>query len=394
MVSVPSAPSGPSNVNLLPLLESLQISEPRIPPYPAVATALERLAREGASIKEITTLVSTDASLVAMLLRRASSASMRSSAILTLESAIWRLGLEELMRIALATGLGASASRQGPLGELRRDQWRRSLLAAIVCKELAARRGVLPETAFLAGLLHDFGAIVVLACLEELDGPLPAMSVRGWGAIVEELHVDFGGVLARRWKLPAPLAETIAYHHAPDGASAAHKPLVDLVAIVDRIIDLLDRAPDQGIDALRDVPGLGADERAQIAALLPKVAQQIAIFEPTAPDARPSPIVHTAVIECSWPVDFAISGDDGQTHRACSVGPNVVAFHSAEPYQTGWLSELTLHADADELVMLANIKSCEAVARNSWLVTARPFGLGGAGNATWLRIVARTRSAL
>jgi len=28
---------------------------------------------------------------------------MRSSAILTLESAIWRLGLEELMRIALAT---------------------------------------------------------------------------------------------------------------------------------------------------------------------------------------------------------------------------------------------------------------------------------------------------
>jgi len=375
------------------LVEQLRSTEIRVPPYPAVASSLDRLSRDSrTTVAEVAAVVATDATLAATVLRHASSAALVSNAPATLEAAIWKLGLDELTRVVLASGVGAAATAPGPLGILRRDQWRRSLLAAMFCKELASRRGITPDQAFLAGLLHDFGAVVVLACLESLGvARLPVMPEASWRRLVEDLHVEFGMVVVARWKLPEPIAEVIASHHTPHTCMRVYRPLVQLVAIVDQIIEILDR-PDGGIAALSEVPGLEHDERFRIGALMPKVAEQMARFETKAQRDVGSVVAPTpGLLDGGWPVDFPIDSKSRTPYRACALAPAMLAFRSPAMLQPGWLAEITLRCDPDTIAMLVNVRSCEAQPGGTFLITAQPFGLAGDDKAAWHRLIARTR---
>jgi HD-like signal output (HDOD) protein len=377
------------------LVERLQTTEIRVPPYPAVASSLDRLSRDGRStVADVAALVATDAALAATVLRHASSASMKSSAPSTLEAAISRLGLDELTRVVIATTIGGAAAAPGPLALLRRDQWRRSLLAAMFCKELAARRGVQPDQAFLAGLLHDFGAIVVVSCLESLGvAPLPVLPEATWRRLVEGLHVELGMVVVARWQLPEPIAEVIAGHHTPHTCSRVYRPLVQLVAVVDQIIEILDRGPDGGIAALVEVPGLEHDERFRIGALMPKVADQMARFEMSGERGVTSSIaLPLGPALDSWPIDFVVESRSHARHRASALTPSTIAFSSPVVLQPAWLTELTLRCPPDTIMMLAHVKSCAATA-GGFLVTAQPFGLAGPDKEAWNRLIERTRPA-
>jgi HD-like signal output (HDOD) protein len=376
------------------LVEQLRTTEIRVPPYPAVASSLDRLARDAKStVAEVAAIVATDAALAATVLRHAATAARGGAGPATLEAAIWKLGVDELTRVVLATSVGAAATAPGPLAILRRDTWRRSLLAAMFCRELAGRRGVAPDQAFLAGLLHDFGAVVVLACLEAL-GParLPVLPEASWKKLVDDLHVEFGMVVVARWHLPEPIAEVIASHHAPQTCMRVYRPLVQLVAIVDQIIDILDR-PDGGLAALGEVAGLEHDERFRIGALMPKVAEQMARFE-TAPRRDLGSVIEPTpgLLDGGWPVDFAIASKSSE-YRACALAPSMLAFKSRAMLQPAWLAEITLRCDPDTIAMLVNVKTCEALPGGEFLVTAQPFGLAGEDKAAWLRLIGRTRGA-
>lgn len=376
------------------LVEQLRTTEIRVPPYPAVASSLDRLARDAKStVAEVAAIVATDAALAATVLRHAATAARGGAGPATLEAAIWKLGVDELTRVVLATSVGAAATAPGPLGLLRRDTWRRSLLAAMFCRELAGRRGVAPDQAFLAGLLHDFGAVVVLACLEALGtARLPTLPEASWRKLVDDLHVEFGMVVVARWHLPEPIAEVIASHHAPQTCMRVYRPLVQLVAIVDQIIAILDR-PDGGLAALGEVAGLEHDERFRIGALMPKVAEQMARFE-TAPQRELGSVVEKppGLLDGGWPVDFAIDGKASE-YRACSLAPSMLAFRSRAMMQPAWLAEITLRCDPDTIAMLVNVKTCEALPGGEFMVTAQPFGLAGEDKAAWLRLLGRTRGA-
>ncbi len=377
------------------LVEQLRTTEIRVPPYPAVAGQLDRLGRDPrTSVAEVAAIVATDAALAATVLRHANSATRSSNAPATLEAAIWKLGVDELTRVVLASSVGAAASAPGPLALLRRDQWRRSLLSAMFCKELAGRRGVAPDQAFLAGLLHDFGAVVVVACLESLGvAQLPVLPEATWRRLVDDLHVEFGMVVVARWKLPEPIAEVIASHHTPHTCMRVHRPLVQLVAIVDQIVEILDR-PEGGIAALSEVPGLEHDERFRIGALMPKVAEQMARFETPAVREHGSLITPPpSLLDGGWPVDFAIESRNHTEYRACALAPSMIAFRSPAMLQPAWLAEVTLRCDPDTISMLVNVKSCEPQPAGEFLVTAQPFGLAGEDKGAWLRLIGRTRTA-
>jgi hypothetical protein len=260
------------------------------------------------------------------------------------------------------------------------------------CKELAARRGVVPDQAFLAGLLHDFGAIVVLSCLESLGvAPLPVLPEATWRRLVEGLHVELGMVVVARWQLPEPIAEVVAGHHTPHTCSRVYRPLVQLVAIVDQIIEILDRGPAGGIAALVEVPGLEHDERFRIGALMPKVAEQMARFEtPPQREVASSIAPSDSPVEDGWPVDFMVASRTFTEYRACALTPSTFAFRSQSALQPAWLAELTLHCN-EKIMMLANVKSCQSLPAGDFLVTAQPFGLAGEDKNAWLRLLERTR---
>jgi HD-like signal output (HDOD) protein len=382
------------------LAEQLRTAPIRIPPYPAVAISLDRLSRDPRStIADVTAIVATDAALAATVLRHTATATMKSGAPATLEASIKKLGLDELTRVVIATTIGAAASSPGPLALLRRDQWRRSLLAAMFCRELAPRRGVASDQGFLAGLLHDFGAVVVLAGLESLGASaLPVLPEAAWRRLVEDHHVELGMVVVARWELPEPIAEVVAHHHDPQACLRVYRPLVQLVAVVDQIIEILDRAEGAGIAALVEVPGLEHDERFRIAALMPKVAEQMARFESPIEREVASPIAEVdraggSVIEHGWAAEFEIESRSRTRYRACALASNAVAFHSPTALQPAWLAELTLHCPPDVITLLAHVKSCRVQPAGDFLVTAQPFGLAGDDEQAWRRLIERTQRA-
>lgn len=372
------------------LADHLRSREVKIPPYPALAMALERLHRAGSTLAEVTAIVETDPALAAAVLRRASTAALRSSvrkAPITLETAIWRLGFDELLQLVFATTLGPTAMRAGVLAPLRRDRWRRSLLASAMCKELAPRRGVPADLAFLAGLLYGFGAVVVVACIEGLEGPLPSLSLLSWRRLIRELENDFGVVLANTWNLPAPIVEAIAHHHTPGDCMRIHRPIVQLVATVDTAIELLDRSATAS--ALENIAGLDHDERYRICALLPRVAEQMSAFEITTQATSASITGVLDRIE-TWPCSVALTSKTGQVYRAVEIGTDVLVFQGRSPLVAGWLADLFLEL-AHSVPILANVRSCEQLPDGTYRMTARPYGLEGEARDAWTSIVARGR---
>lgn len=370
------------------LADHLRTREVKIPPYPALAAALERIRSEGSTLAQVTAIVETDPALAATVLRRASSAALRTtSAPITLDTAIWRLGFDELLQLVFATTLGPTALRAGDLAPLRRDQWRRSLLAAAMCKELAPRRGVAPDLAFLAGLLYGFGAVVV-ACIEALEGELPPLPLTAWRRLIRELENDFGVVLANTWNLPAAIVEAIAHHHTPGDCMRIHRPIVQLVATVDTAITILDR--NATASALEDIAGLDHDERFRICALLPRVAEQMAAFEhhdSPQPNARITGVIDRVE---TWPCSAALTSKTGAVYRATEIGTDVIVFRGRTQLVAGWLAELTLEL-ASSVPLLVNVRSCEELPDGMFSMTARPFGLDGASRDAWTSLLARGR---
>lgn len=376
------------------LASSLRGSDLRVPPYPAVAARLQQLARSNAvSLGQVTQLLAADATLAATVLRHATSALYKVSGAVTLESAVARIGLDELIKISLAAGMGAVAYGNGPLARLRRDLWRRSLLAATLCRELAPRRGLPRDEAFLAGLLHDFGAMLVIAALERLQD-LPTLSDDEWSHIIDEHHVDAGIQLARGWTLPEQIAEAIAHHHDPEGAQRAHRPLIQLVANVDAAIRVLDRSPVEGTAELADLSGLDHHERLTIIALLSKLYDHMATFEPPRSVDKTPSAVRPDTRPQSWAAKFQIElkGKDPCKGKGTALSPDSFVFECSRPLSPGWLTELSLVCGDDRMTMLANVRLVQPRG-GQHVIVAQPFGLGGDDRQTWLRIIARTRPA-
>ncbi|CAN5376933.1 hypothetical protein BH11MYX1_BH11MYX1_02570 [soil metagenome] len=367
------------------LLRRVRQAKLVLPPYPAVAAKLQQLPRDTSSLAAVAAIVGTDAVLAANVLRAASSAAQSTATVpTTLEAAVYKLGFEALVRLAIAVSLGASASAGGPLAELRRNEWRRSLISGVICRDLAQRRGLDPSHAFLAGLLHDFGAIVAIAGLESI-GALPTWPAPRWRKLVDELHVELGVLVAASWKLPAPIADVIAHHHAPAG----HGPLVQLVAMVDHVIAILYRGAMTGIAALIEVPGMRTEERYQIGMLMPKIAEAMDQFE-TAAKAGPSAVEPPRTLEDGWDVDFDVVSRRGVTYHVCAIAANQLALASEEPMNPGWLTEFRFGGDAVEIMV--NVVTCTPRAGGDFLVVLQPFALGGEGKKVWLGLLDDTRA--
>ncbi len=186
----------------------------------------------------------------------------------------------------------------------------------------------------------------------------------------------------------------IQYHHDVERYTGPHRSLVQLVATVDQINNIFDRAPSTSITALVEVPGLSSEERTKIGAMVPQIAQFMASFEAAATPAREvraKSAVAKGVpgLDDGWPAQFVVTGKN-QLYQACALSPNCFAFQGTNALMPNWLAQLTLGTEP-ELGMLANVRTCEPQSDGSYLMTAQPFGLDGKDKQIWLNLIQRTR---
>jgi len=357
-----------------------------LPPYPAVAMKIERLVGQGDfGLDELARLVAGDQVLSADVLRAANSAAFsRGDHVASLPQAVARIGAGELSRIALASALGAQAMARGPLAVLRRRVWHDALASAVLCRELARARRLPQDEAFACGLLHDFGKVLAVECLERIargtrhPRPMPSSF---WEAVVDHHHVRLGALLARRWGLPPLLSDAIRLHHAEDFKAAAMPELVQVVALCDRLVRLLDDRSDVGSADVSAIQSLSeADTEALIRGI--EVAPGfVAAFEREPPAADrtllspmavpPAPSPRRALRVRVAEEDYAVTG----------FARHQLVVQGARPLPEGMLLEVELRDDPP-VRFHARVLLCWEE-NHRFGVVLMPFALGGPALLRW-----------
>jgi HD-like signal output (HDOD) protein len=190
--------------------------ELNLPPLPEVVTRLQELLRDEdrADARRASDLIRRDPAIAASVLRMANSAffgGLRS--VSDLNEAIMRLGLRQLGSVVTAT------AHKGNF--VSNDPERMNRLHALAATKLAASGGGDRAEAYLAGLLHDTGKLVVLKGLDDMERRDAKMRVSAAVAeeLMEALHPQLGFTVLENWKIPAPVCHVARHHHDPEPAA-------------------------------------------------------------------------------------------------------------------------------------------------------------------------------
>ena len=164
------------------------------------------------------------------------------SRIDTISRAIAIIGTRELRDMVLATSVVRLFSGLPNDLVTMDDFWHHSILCGVAARSLAAYKRIAHiEHFFVAGLLHDLGSLIVYRKLPELAREALLRTCHSNEVLYQveqEIlgfdHAEVGLELARAWKLPSSLMESIGFHHEPENAhdyplEAAIVHLADLV---------------------------------------------------------------------------------------------------------------------------------------------------------------------
>lgn len=207
------------------IMEAIGKGNVSLPPLPELGTRLrDMIADEGAGAPEVARLVGRDAAVAASLLRAANSAAFGGlRRISELDQAVARLGLKQvcsIVTVLLHKGMFTS-SRPGRDG-LFRALWEHAVATSLGARMIASKDGADPETAFLAGLLHDTGKLLVLRGVDYLEssGQIPPVSPAVLAELMDVLHPSLGYRVLREWRIPEPACQVALRHHDVDLGAA------------------------------------------------------------------------------------------------------------------------------------------------------------------------------
>jgi putative nucleotidyltransferase with HDIG domain len=214
---------------LAPKIDSIIQSVTQLRPMPSNITRIVReIEKSDVTIDVLVGLISLDQALAALVLQMSNSVSLGyARTCSSLHEAIMYIGLARLKSILLtssATGMlkrGLVGYRSGA-GEL----WHHSLVTAVAAEWLAqALRYPNPEEAYISGLLHDMGKLLldqyVFSDYNTIIDFVHKYQLPPW-QVEEKLiginHAEVGGLIAKRWNFPVSLVDAIRYHHNPSFA--------------------------------------------------------------------------------------------------------------------------------------------------------------------------------
>ncbi len=194
-----------------------------LPSAPAIYERLTRaLAIPTTSLDEVAAILSTDVAMCAKVLQLVNSAFFGlGRRITSLTEAVAYLGLATIRTVALSASafeIFTGAQGEHEAAALRRLQEHSTLVARIAARIVAdpARS----DGAFMAGMLHDIGKLVLAA--HERDYLIEAIAhaaSNGTSLHEAELalrgttHAEIGAYLLGLWGLPFEVVEAVALHH-------------------------------------------------------------------------------------------------------------------------------------------------------------------------------------
>ncbi len=219
-----------------------------LPALPLVAHRLmELMQRDSSSADDVTRVLASDQGLTGRVLRLANSSFYgRSGQVGSVPRAVVLLGFSAIRSLALGLGM-AQTLRRAAAGTDLTDFWRHALYVAAGARILARRSGrVEPEEAFVAGLLHDLGRLVLETVSPGYHAQLRGVTaddlLEAEARVVGMAHTRAGQKIVQQWHLPTRLAHVIRFHHHPTQWRHDQTLLTPTVMLADQMARALDRS--------------------------------------------------------------------------------------------------------------------------------------------------------
>ena len=253
----------------------------QVPPLMQVAeNVLRKLSKADCNFNEIARELSEDPVIAGSVLRLANSPLYRgTNKISSVQQGVTRLGQKAVRTLMLHESMRSAMFGKKGRDGLAEALWKRSLASAVVMRELARICGNDEDDAYLLGLLHDIGAVLVLRILRgELRFGKFQIEEEEFDYLCQEAHQEFGELMAAEWKLPQSVATIISDHHrhpAPDDENRIGRLQI---LLSDMIVSMIGLGITENYDlcasaAARD---LGIAERQDFRAMLDAIPERVA----------------------------------------------------------------------------------------------------------------------
>ena len=193
-----------------------------LPPLPHVAAqALALIEDPDTTAGKLTELLGGDTALAARVLKIANSAMFsRQREITTINQAIMTIGFKTLKGIIVAATL-RQLNRK--FGKIEQMLWENSACTAVAARHLSQKlRRPFIEEAFLLGLLHDLGKLVLMRQVPNEYEKIVQMTVEKQIPFVDAEqqtlgfgHQLIGALVAKKWNFSIETCQVILHHHDP-----------------------------------------------------------------------------------------------------------------------------------------------------------------------------------
>jgi len=195
-----------------------------LPALPVIVMELmSALDEEDSGSNDLAERLSRDQALTAKTLRLANSSFYgMQSKVTSIQQAIAILGFNGVRSLvttaAILGGFSSSAHSTFNFSGF----WRHSVATAVCAKNLAKQLGLNQDYAFMIGLLHDIGRLVLVTGSPEHYAKVIAHQqdkdsypIEAEREVLGLDHAMVGSALAAHWKFPPLMQKAILDHHAP-----------------------------------------------------------------------------------------------------------------------------------------------------------------------------------
>lgn len=213
-----------------------------MPVFPQTAqTVLSMMNDPKTHILKVAEAIQKDVSLSVRLLKMSNSAYYaQGRKIVTVLEALVLLGMNTVKELLVAASAYKILNKkiEGYLLE-RGDLWKHSLFCAMASETLASEAAPsLKDKAYIAGLLHDVGKIILAHYVQEEFEKILAKVEReniSFDSAEKDVlgftHAELGARVLEKWNFPEEIVDAIEFHHDPK--EAKFKPLAGLVHLGD-----------------------------------------------------------------------------------------------------------------------------------------------------------------
>ncbi|RDE24214.1 HDOD domain-containing protein [Motiliproteus coralliicola] len=221
----------------------------RLPSPPTVYHELSRaLRQEDSDAATVTAIIEQDMAIAAKLLHLVNSAffGLRRR-VASLEQAVTLLGLRQIRDVVLATHVFGADLEASPGGELSLEKVRdHSVAVARLAREIMLEEGEgreLADQAFIGGLLHSFGILVLANTgFQKYDKAIDYCRRKGRTlpeverVLFGATHAEAGAYILGLWKIPPVIVEAVLMHQTPGQLVSAKWSPVTAVHVANALV--------------------------------------------------------------------------------------------------------------------------------------------------------------